>query len=418
MVKRSFTPSRAPSLAVLDVGSQKVCCWIAQLDETNRFRIVGSGHQETRGYSGGVVRNLEALEETIRGAVDDAERSCDEVVSRIIVSVHGALLHNSSLNVEVSCAGPAIGQEDVSRLLQEALWGQNDPATRTLHALAVSYELDGQRGIENPCGMLGHKLRALFHVISAPSARLKNFLLAIESSHLEPIALVSAPYAAGLSVLADDEMALGATVIDIGASGISVGVFGSNQLLATRFVPLGGQHITRDLAHGLETSLFHAERLKVLHGACFSTPHDNRELIKVPYIAGDSHATQTIARATLVDIIQPRVEEIFYHLKKKLFSDTTLPPFALQRVVLTGGGSQLPGLREVALTHLSKSVRLGSPQSMDNLSLSDRPEFAVISGLLAYSQSPEFQFLQKSVKMSQKRRAFFRRMASWFKENL
>jgi cell division protein FtsA len=361
---------------------------------------------------------LEALEETIRGAVDDAERSCEEKVDRILVAINGSLLHTLPLSVHVSPLALTVSAEDVKRLFLDARKGHNEEGMRTLHALPVSYSLDGEGNIENPVGMLGEVLTGTFNVVTAPTSRLKNFLLGIQASHLEPIALVAAPYASGLAVLTDDELALGATVIDMGAGGTNFAVFGSGQLIHAGFVPLGGHHVTRDLAHGLETSLFHAERLKVLHGACFSTPRDHQELIRVPCVADGPHASQTVTRSTLVDMIHPRIEEIFDHLKKKLFADSRVPSSPLQRLVLTGGGSQLPGVREVALTHLAKSVRLGRPPSLEGLEVSDRPEFATISGLLTYTQSQEFNLLAGFLGGSGKKHTFFNQVTSWFKENL
>lgn len=417
MMRRSFSRIRHSPVAVLDIGTHKICCWIARLDEAQRFHILGSGHQATRGYYAGHVRDLEAFETTMTSAVHEAERSCGETVRRVFVSLSGAMVTSTLRKAHVSPLGKIVSEEDMQRLFLDARFQEDPEVVRTLHALPLEYTLDEERRIHNPCGMLGESLGGSFHVVSTSVAGLRNFLLAVEVSHLEPLALVASPYAAGLSVLTEDERMLGGTLIDLGAGGTSLSVFWGGQLVHTDFVPLGGQHVTTDLAHGLETSLLHAERLKVLYGACFANPKDSQEMIRVPVVGEGPEASHPVPRSTIIEIIHPRVDEIFMHIREKL-DKVTAGSLGLQRVILTGGGSQLPGVRELAQTHLGRSVRVGKPQPIPGIMGGDRPEFATVAGLLVYSQGEEFKRMSGFLGSSKTSLSFFRQMASWFKENL
>ncbi len=417
MVKRSFSRMRQTPLAFLDIGTHKICCWVARQDEEEQFYVTGFGHQATRGYYGGHVRDLEALEETITGAVHEAEKTSGETIRRIFVSVNGACLSSFLKTSQVSLLGKSVSDEDLRRLFLDARLQDTSDPFQTLHALPLNYILDQERDIENPAGMLGESLSGVFHVVGCSFLAMRNFFLAIEQSHLEPIAFVAAPYAAGLSVLTEDERALGTTLIDVGASTIGLGVFSRGQLIHTDSVPLGGQHITMDLAHGLETSISHAERLKVLYGTCFATPKDSHEMIRIPLMGDSNTISHGVPRSAIIDILQPRVEEMLLHVRQKLqkIEKTSL---GTQRLVLTGGGSQLPGFREFAQERLGRSIRLGKPTAISGVPGGDRPEFATTVGLLSYVETEEFKRMSGFLSQNRRGVSFFRQMTSWFKENL
>jgi cell division protein FtsA len=412
-MKRSFSRIRPTLISVLDVGTHKTCCWVAQADGSG-FRIVGAGHQATKGYQGGHVKDMAALEASIAGAVHEAERACGETISRVFLNLGGSALKSSMRSGQISVLGKTVTEEDLQRLFLEARL-QTDPENyRTLHALPLQYTLDGEKGIENPLGMIGRTLSGSFHCVSIPVSAIQNMLLAVEKAPLEPHALVASAYAAGLSVLTQDERTLGVTVVDIGAGGSAIGVFWGGQIVYTDFVPMGGQHITLDLAQGLETSIMHAERLKVLYGACYGSPKDSGDMIQVLSL---TEGARSVPRSVLVEIIAPRVEEILQNIYKKL-QNCHLAPLLSQRMVLTGGTSQLPGLRELAQERFHLTVRLGKPQAIPGASGSDRPEFSALSGMLKYTQNEEFQRMAGFLGGKKHTLPFFRQMTSWFKENL
>jgi cell division protein FtsA len=191
--------------------------------------------------------------------------------------------------------------------------------------------------------------------------------------------------ASGLAALVGDERELGATVIDMGGGTTSMAVFAEGQVLHTAQLPIGGMHVTNDIARMLSTSVAHAERLKALYGNCQGSPDDDRELLPVPQVGEDEHQIAKIPRSLLINVIRPRMEEIFEMVKDRL-ETAGLGNAGGNRVVLTGGASQLGGVRELAAQMLERNVRLGKPNAMVGLPDSaTAPNFATLAGLLAFA---------------------------------
>jgi cell division protein FtsA len=204
--------------------------------------------------------------------------------------------------------------------------------------------------------------------------------------------MVAAPYAAALSVLADDEAELGAAVIDMGAGTTTIAVFGGGRLIHGDGFAVGGQHVTMDLARGLNTRVGDAERIKTLYGSVLAGGSDERDMISIPPVDQDDHeAPQFVSRAQLVRIIKPRVEEVLEMLRDRLAAS----PFAAEprgRVVLTGGACQLTGLPELASQVLGRPVRIGRPVDIAGLPEEAKgPAFAVATGLLVYPQAAHLE---------------------------
>jgi cell division protein FtsA len=195
--------------------------------------------------------------------------------------------------------------------------------------------------------------------------------------------MVAAPYAAGLSALVEDELELGAVVIDMGGGTTNIGVFSGRHLVFADCIPIGGQHITTDIARGLTTPMAQAERMKTLYGSAIATASDDRELIDVPQVGEeDAGASNHVPRSLLVGIIQPRVEEILELVRERLEASGQFHQTS-RRVVLTGGASQLQGLRDLAQAMLERQVRHGKPMHVSGLAeAASGPAFAVAAGLL------------------------------------
>jgi cell division protein FtsA len=233
--------------------------------------------------------------------------------------------------------------------------------------------------------MYGGKLEVDIHLVTGETTRLRNIATCIERSHLDIAALCLSGYAAGLACLVEDEMDLGCTVVDMGGGVTSIAVFQGGNLVFSDAIPVGGNHVTSDVAQGLTCSLADAERIKTLYGSAMASGTDESELIDVPLIGEDSlHHPHHVPRSLLVGIIQPRLEEVFELVRARL-KDSGFAQAAGRRVVLTGGASQLPGLRELGQIVLDKQVRLGRPIRMDGLSDAVAgPAFATTAGLLTY----------------------------------
>lgn len=380
-------------VAALDIGSTKICCFIARIDEsknTRHPRLVGIGHQAARGVRNGAIVDLEAAEASIRAAVYAAEQMAGTTVQHVIVNVSGGQPTSRTIGVEVSIAGQQIADSDMRRALGQTRLPDEQDERALIHSIPVGFTIDGNRGIRDPRGMFGERLGVHMHLVSASSGATRNLAACVARCHLEISEMAVSPYAAGLASLVEDEMDLGATVIDMGGGTTSMAVFFDGNVVYTDGVPVGGAHVTNDIARGLSTPLVQAERIKTLYGSASASPADDREAIEVPLVGEDdpSAATQ-IPRSLLVGIIHPRLEETLELVRGRLEA-SGFDKIAGRRVVLTGGACQLPGVRELAAQILDKQVRIGRPLRLGGLAeATSGPAFATCAGLIGFAERRE-----------------------------
>jgi cell division protein FtsA len=384
--KKSKRPSRGDVIAALDVGTTKVCCFVARVEEEGAVKVVGIGHQLSRGLRAGTIVDMEAAEQSIAHAVHAAEQMAGEQVRQVVVNVSGGQPVSRTIPVEVPIGGGEIGEAELKRVWSQARQVQASPDQRILHAIPTGFSIDGSRGIRDPRGMSGERLAVQLHVVAAQASALRNLRTCVARCHLDIASAVVSPYAAGLACLVEDETELGATLIDMGGGTTSIAVFSEGRLVYTDSVPVGGSHVTNDIARGLTTPVIHAERLKTLHGSAMAADADEREYIDVPQVGEDEPAQANhVPKSLLVGIVQPRLEEIFELVRDRL-ETSGFGRAAGRRVVLTGGASQLPGTRELAQLILDKQVRLGRPAKVGGLAeATGGPAFATAAGLLLHA---------------------------------
>lgn len=422
-MRRVLASTRTGTIAALDIGSSKICCFIARVGADGRPQVVGIGQQASRGVRGGAVVDMEAAEMAIRNAVDAAERMAGETIQEVVVNLSGGMPESNGLAIEVSIAGHAVEETDLRRALEanritEALNGHAGPGREIVHSIPTGFAIDGTRGIHDPRGMYGERLGVNMHVVTAASGPLRNLGYCIERCHLDVVAVVVSPYAAGLASLVDDETELGVTLIDMGGGTTTIAVFGEGEVLHTDVVPVGGQHVTNDIARGLSTSRANAERMKTLYGHAVAAATDERETIEVPQVGEeDQGATQQVPRSLLTGIIQPRLEETFELVRSRLEASGA-EKIAGRRVVLTGGASQLPGIRDLASLVLDKQVRIGRPVRVGGLAeATNGPAYATCAGLLTYAVEADTAAPQPSRSETREPGNVFGRLGHWLREH-
>jgi len=378
--------SRSGLIAALDVGSSKVCCFIARADG-GTLRVIGIGHQLSRGLRSGNVIDMDAAEQSIRAAVETAERMCGETIRDVYVSINAGSPQSQTVGVEVAIDGHEVTEHDVGLVLDQGRRHEHPGDREIIHSIPVGYTIDGSRGIKDPRGMACERLGVNMHIITAGAGPLRNLSTCVARGHLRIAGRVVAPFAAGLACLVEDEMDLGVTLIDMGGGTTSLAVFYDGQLVHVDVVPLGGGHVTNDIARGLSTPLAHAERLKTLYGTVLPSPSDDTETIDVPQVGEtDEHAHNQVPRSILTGIIKPRLEETIEQVRERL-AQSGFEKLAGRRVVLTGGACQLQGVRELSARILDKQVRLGRPIRVGGLAeATGGPAFSACAGLLSYAQ--------------------------------
>jgi cell division protein FtsA len=410
---------RSGLVAALDLGTTKACCLIARPVAENGFEVVGIGHQVSHGLRSGTIIDMERTEETIRSTVEAAEQMAGENIRNVIVNVSCGSPSSRLIAYEVSIAGHEIGDNDLRRLLDPAgLPGPEKNERQLIHLIPVGYSVDGNKGVRDPRGLHGERLGVNMHIISTATGPLRNLEQAIERCHLDICGKVVTSYASALSCIAEDESSLGVTCIDMGGGATSISVFFDGELVHIDQVPVGGIHVTNDIARGLSTPLVHAERMKTLYGSAIPTPSDDHEIIKVPLIGEEeSGETNQVARSVLIGIIRPRIEETFEMIRNRLV-EAGFDKVAGRRIVLTGGASQLPGVREMAASILDKQVRLGRPRAIPGLAESvSGPAFATSAGLLHFAFNNPAEEAKSAYRPHEEPSGRFARLGQWLREN-
>jgi cell division protein FtsA len=394
---RDSAPARSGVLSVLDVGTSKVCCMIAKLKpreggeflkaRTHQVQIVGIGHHKSAGVKSGVVIDLVKAEHAIRQAVDAAERMAGLTVDSLIVNVSAGRLASQVYSASINLGGHEADRSDVKRVLSEGSRRALQVERQVIHALPVGYVLDGERGIRDPRGMVGDVLGVDIHVLTGDTAPLRNIEHCINRAHLSVERMVATPYASGLAALVDDEAEMGAACIDMGGGTTSIAIFHEGRFVHADCVPVGGNHVTMDLARGLTTRFDDAERLKVMHGSALPSGADDRDIVTIPAIGEeDGYQQQQIPRSVMTRIIRARVEETLEMIRDRL-NRSGFGSIVGKRVVLTGGASQLAGVPEAARRILGRNVRLGRPLGIAGLpEAAKSAAFATPVGLLIYPQ--------------------------------
>ncbi|CAA7622927.1 cell division protein FtsA [Magnetospirillum sp. SS-4] len=373
-------------IAAVDVGTTKVCCFIARVQEDGTPRIVGIGHQLARGMKNGTVVDMEDLESSIRASVEAAEEMSKEHIRAVAINVSGGQPASANVKVEVATNGHPVNEADIRRMLDLGRAHHESHERELIHAIPVDYTIDGNEGIKDPRGMFGDRLGVTIHIISAGSGPVRNLSTVVNRCHLDIEARVVSPYAAGMACLVEDEKELGVTCIDMGGGTTSIAVFLGGQLVHTDVIAVGGAHVTSDIARCLSTPLAHAERLKTLYGSAIPSPSDDREILKVPLVGEDEDgASNQVPRSLLIQIVQPRLEETF-EMVRACLEQSGFDRMAGRRVVLTGGASQMQGVRELAGMVLEKQVRLGRPVGLQGLpEATGGPAFSTCAGLIRYA---------------------------------
>jgi cell division protein FtsA len=398
---RPLPGRRAVVMSVLDVGSTKICCLIAKLtprDEgavlsgrSHAVEVLGYGYQRSRGIKSGVVVDMDAAEHAIRLAVDSAERMAGVTVESLIANVSCGRLQSEIFSAGVPLAGESVTEADIQRVLSAGSSHSVTEGRAVTHALPISYSLDGNRGMRDPRGMMGHKLGVDMQVVTAEVPPVRNLELCINRGHLHVETLVATPFASGLSTLVDDETELGVACIDMGGGTTTLSVFVEGQMVHLDAIAVGGHHVTTDIARAFATRLQDAERLKTLHGSPIVSSSDDRDMLTVPSLEGDGDLPNQIPRSALTRVIRPRVEEILELVRDRLTASGFAGRVGKQ-IVLTGGASQLTGLGEVARRVLGRNVRLGRPLGVAGLPEAAKgPAFATAVGLLIYPQVAQIE---------------------------
>ena len=373
----------APIIVGIDVGTTKVCTLVARVEDNGRLRILGVGIEPSRGIRKGVVVDLKSAAQAIARSVEKAERTSGLEIDSALVSLAGS--HISSVNNRgvVGVSGRTIDHDDIMRAVDAARAVAIPHNREVIHVIQRGFNVDGQDGIRLPIGMHGFRLEVETHIITASAATVENLRQAVASAGAHVSQFVLNPLASAEVVLTDMERDMGVVICDIGGGTTNLAIYIDGDVWHTMVLAVGGDHITSDIAHGLRLPTSQAEDIKVQHGHALKSKIGPEESFLIrPF--GEDGPVQ-ISRQDLAHVIEARVEEMFslvlQEIKRSGY-DGLLPA----GMVLTGGTSALPGIRDLATRVLRLPVQIGRPK--DLLGMTDQlysPAYSTGVGLLRWA---------------------------------
>ncbi len=394
----------------LDIGTSKVRCVVGEPGADGSMNIVGYGESDSRGLRRGIVTATDAVSDSVKKAVEEAERVSGLSVERAVLNLSGEHFRgeNKSGVVAVAGAGREISEEDVERAIESACAMQLPAGWEIINRLPQEFIIDGQDGIMEPVGMTGSRLEALVHIVIGPSAGRQNLTKAVRRAGLEVERMMLEPLAAAESTLTDDDKEYGCALVNIGSEITSLMVFGRGAVQHTAVFPFGGLHFTKDIAVGLRVAIQDANRIKHRYGcvASFLLDGDARaEQIEITPVGRTE--TRGLTREILCDIMQPRAIELLQHVAQET---AQMQAQISSGVILTGGGSGAAGMVEIAEQVFDAPTRLGILDRHNFGGLAEQllgPEWAVAAGLALSSMRSQVREGSRNERRSS-------RVAEWF----
>jgi cell division protein FtsA len=369
-------------LTGLDVGTSKVCALVADLSPEGEVAVLGHGVAPCTGLRKGVVVNIEATVEAIRAALDEAEKTSGSRVGSVVAGVAGPHIRGLNSHGIVAVRGGEVTTRDVERVIDAARAVAIPLDRQVLHILPQQFAVDDQEGVREPIGMAGVRLEARIHIVTAAQSYGQNLSKCCERAGVTPTELLFEPLASADATLFPEERELGVALIDIGGGTTDIIVFHSGAVMHTAVLPLGGNHLTSDIAAGIRTPVTEAEKLKVAYGAATSQVVRRDQMVQVAGVGG--REPKLIARKMLADIIEPRMEEIFAMAQREIMRSGVADNLA-SGVVLVGGSSLLEGTQELAERIFGVPVRRGLPINLKGMPEElMKPMYTTAAGLILY----------------------------------
>lgn len=373
-------------LVGVDFGTTKVCVVVGQITPEG-LKIVGIGKQPSLGIRKGVVVNIPTTVEAIKKAVEVAELMAGCEITHANVGIAGSHIKGFNSSGVVAVKSREVTHQDVDRAIDAAKAVAIPLDREILHVIAQEFSVNDQDGVRDPIGMSGVRLEAKVHVVTGAVSSAQNIIKCANQANIDVDDIVLEPLASAEAVLTPDEKELGCVLIDIGGGTTDVAIFVRGSVVHTGVVPMGGNHITNDIAVGLRTSIQDAETIKVNSGCAMASMLPSDTIIEVPSVGG--RKMKEVSRSVLAKIIEPRVEEIFTLVGHEIIN-SGFKHLLSTGVVITGGSSLLEGAPELGEFILELPVRRGYPQNVVGLQdVVSSPIYSTAVGLLVYGMKSQ-----------------------------
>ena len=377
----------------IDIGSSKICCAIGQVNiENNKIKLLGLATTKSRGIKRGVITDRDKLIETIEKVLTDAEIMGNIKITSSYLSITGE--HIRSINTQAAIAlnrvkGAAgniaersIEQEDIFQVLDLAQAVSLPVDKDILHTIPQEYVVDTLEEIKNPQGMMGRRLEARVHLVTAASTAINNLISCVEELGITVDGLVFQPIASALAALEDDEMDLGVTLVELGSNTTNIAVYHGSALRHSATIPIGSASITNDIAVMLQITKKEAEKIKINYASALSSMSSNQ--LDIKYRPNRESEEKTISEKEVSQYVEARMQEILQMIIKEISRADIKDPLTYG-IVMTGGGAELRNISSLIEHNLNVKVRKGKPKKIDGaLEIANNPQFTTVLGLLLW----------------------------------
>lgn len=400
----------------LDIGTTKICAIVAEITREKEINIIGVGSSPSRGLRKGVVVNIESTVESIKKAVEEAELMAAVQINSVYIGIAGGHIASETANGVVALKRHEVMRADVQRAIETARASAVVASDRRiLHVLPREFIVDDQEGIREPVGISGSRLEVDVHIVTGAVTSAQNLVKCVNRAGLDVVDIVLQPLASSEAVLTEEEKELGVAMVDLGGGTSDLAVFSEGTISHSAVLPVGGQHLTKDLQIGLRTSLADAEKIKVRYGSALASMVKDTEMLEVPSVGG--RPPRDVSRREVAEIIEPRVEEIFDLVLREIRRSGYEGKLAAG-VVITGGTSLLQGMPDAAERVLDLPGRRGMPTGVGGLrDIVGNPMFSTGVGLILHAHRMEQEYEMGGKISGRKARtgfgSIFERMKGW-----
>ncbi|MFC2074700.1 cell division protein FtsA [Bdellovibrionota bacterium] len=382
----------------LDIGTTKICAIVGEMTAEG-INIVGMGTHPSTGLRKGVVINIESTVESIKKAIEEAELMAGMEISHVYTGIAGGHIKGFNSHGVVALKDKEVRKSDIQRVIDAAKAVAIPLDREVIHIVPQEYVIDDQDGIKEPLGMSGVRLEAKVHIVTGAISSAQNIIKCCNATGLNVSDIALQQLASSAAVLTKDEKELGVALVDIGGGTTDIAIFSGGSLVHTAVLSLGGNHVTNDIAVGLRTPTNEAEKIKCRYGSAISSLVKKDETIEVPSVGG--RKSRIMSRQVLVDIIEPRIEEIFALVHREIIK-SGYEDLLASGVVITGGASSMEGMPEIAEFIFDLPVKRGFPIEIGGLlDVVNSPIYATGVGLVLYGsrakQSNKFKIRDKNI---------------------
>lgn len=414
--------ARLANSVVLDLGSSKVAAVAAYIENNGGARVVAQHISYSEGINSGMIVDLKQAENSIINAIYALEKACDKNIKNISVSLSGSGTKSYYIYYTIKIQNKVpITRKDVQKLVKRALQEFSEENQDIVHYFPIEFTLDDNHSLQDPIGMVGRELGVRLHIVTVYSNILLNISNCLSKCQIDISGVYLGIYADGMSCLTEDEQNLGSVIIDIGSKITSFGVFIGKKLLYSGYIPVGGAHVTSDIAKAFYINLAAAEKIKLLYGNVISAWSKRDSIINLEDFDPDSADgldDTIITMHDLSEVITPRIEEIL-DLVKKEYDKIDVDHLISRRVVLTGGSAMVHGIKELASKIFSRQVRIGKPVMLPGFAEDCNPcIYSTSIGMIKINAlAKQKQFYLRSNEYDDDI-GFLARIIKWLKDNI